>query len=86
MNETFVGKYEQNVEVVRMEIAKLEMRPGDVLVVRSSQRLSQEAMTRIGDVVRKAVPGQRVMVVDPGTEFLLLRQNKATAMDVVKGN
>jgi hypothetical protein len=72
----------QNVEVLRMEIAKLDVAKDDTLVVRMPVKISREGYDQINDVMKRACPGVKILIVDPGTEFLILRPSKT--MDLLR--
>ena len=59
-------------EIIKFEIAKLELAPGDILVVKMSDLASFE-MNRLGTVLSEIVPnGVRVLIVDDKTELSVL--------------
>lgn len=62
-------------EVTRFEIAKLELRAGDKLVVRSEMHLSREQMAHIHDSVKCHLPDDvEVIVLGSGLTVEVLRK------------
>lgn len=56
-------------EELSFEIARLEMKPGDVLVVRPQRPVPAEAAMRIQSYVARALPNTKILVIDPGMEL-----------------
>jgi hypothetical protein len=55
-----------NVVLTPATIAKLELGPDDVVVVRSNAKYTQEEVDRIGQTVKRAVGGNhKVLVLTP---------------------
>lgn len=73
-----------SIEAISVAVAKLNLEPDDVLVVRVSQRISQEMHDRIQSTVKHVFPGRKVMIVDPGTEFVVLRPKSKAPFDIIK--
>lgn len=69
-------------EDLKFEIARLELKPGDVLAVRPQRPLHSEAAARVRAVVQREVPGIKVLVIDPGTELSVV--SKADAKRLAK--
>jgi hypothetical protein len=62
-------------DVTRFEIAKLELREGDSLVVKSDLHLSLEQRKYIEQSLRRFVPDHvKVIVLDSGLTLEVLRQ------------
>lgn len=57
---------------LQFKIARLELRPGDILVVRAPMRLPSETVARLRDMVRQAAPNVRAMVLDAGLDLSVL--------------
>lgn len=53
-------------------VALLRMKPGDVLVVKSAQRMSEETARRLRAQVGHFVPGHQVMVLDGGLDLAVI--------------
>jgi hypothetical protein len=65
--------------VLRVEVAKLELQPGDVLLCQLPERASADEMQRIGAALRQLAPdGVRCAVVDGGAEFTVVRPADVT--------
>jgi hypothetical protein len=66
--------------VLRVEVAKLELQPGDVLLCQLPERASADEMQRIGAALRQLAPdGVRCAVVDGGAEFSVVRSGEMQA-------
>lgn len=64
-------------DVVRLEIAKLELKPGDTLVVRGDFQTSDE-FARMVERVRAIIPsGVSVLVTRPGVELSVVSPSDA---------
>lgn len=49
---------------VHLDVEKLDLSPGDVVLVRSRERLSPEILEAIVEAAARKLPDQRVLVVD----------------------
>lgn len=64
-------------------IAKLQLEPGDILVVKSEKKLSSVQFSRLRDNVQSALdgvglwPAVKVMILDDGLDLSVLRANGA---------
>jgi hypothetical protein len=58
------------------QIARLQLRPGDVLVLKIAQYLPMEAMKRIKDDLDRLVPGIPAMVLDPNVDLSVLTREE----------
>lgn len=81
----------ETVEVLRMEITKLDLQPTDVLVMRLGQKVTGELGKRLQEIMKQVLgPGRKVLFVDPGTDFVILRQKNPggevpiTRLDIVE--
>lgn len=54
------------------QISRLELKPGDMLVLRTKQRLSMQAADCLRESFRKAAPGIRTLVIEDGSELAVL--------------
>ena len=62
-----------NLEVIQAEIAKLELKPGQILAVRFHQKLDVKMFEHIKEYMKWLVPqGVKVVVLDNGTEFIVV--------------
>ena len=58
-----------------LHIAKLDLQPGDILVVKSGRQLSREAADRIRDLIaRTAPPGIRTLLLEPDWDLAVIRE------------
>jgi hypothetical protein len=58
---------------IRFEIAKLNLRPGDVLVIRTMEHYSKEAMGHLVDNFKNLVPnGVKGIVLDSGIDLTVI--------------
>ena len=51
------------------EVKRLELRPGNVLVIRSERPLREEEAAYLSRVMEKLFEGQRVIVLQPGLDL-----------------
>ncbi len=57
---------------IEFKIARLELRPGDVLVVRTKQRLSRAQIDRLADLIKPAIGSHRCLILDSDTDLAVL--------------
>ena len=63
---------------VELAIAKLELRPGDVLVIQPGFRVDNDTARRIVEWAKGILPeGAKCMVVEPGTDLTVIRRESA---------
>jgi hypothetical protein len=62
------------VELKPTTIAKLELGPNDIVVVRSSENISADRADQIGKTVKEAVGDHRVLVLAPNLRIEVLAQ------------
>lgn len=56
-----------------LEVRRLEVRPGDVVVIRTAERLSEAQVARLVGWFKGALPeGVAVAVLDEGTDLVVL--------------
>lgn len=65
--------------IPEFHIARLDLRPGDVLVVKSRRPLSVQDCERIRQILKQEAVGHRVMVLDDGLDLAVL-----TAAEIVE--
>lgn len=53
-------------------IARLELKPGDILVAKSSEHLSREFADRISEWIKLAAPDHMVLVLDARLDLSVL--------------
>lgn len=60
-----------NADLIVTEIKRVELRPGDLIVLRSPYRLTRTSADALVETVRAAIPDRRVMVLllDEGVEI-----------------
>jgi predicted peroxiredoxin len=64
-----------------VEIAKLRLDAGDVLVVKMKGRLPQEAAQRIHETMARVVPaGVKCLVVDPSLDLAVMTRAEIETM------
>ena len=68
-----VGRRSQTVDVIRIEVAKLELGPADVLVLRCDQELSQEELDALHDQAMIASGIDRVLILDKHFEIVVVK-------------
>lgn len=64
-------------EVRAVDLAILDLKPGDTILIRSEQHLDDEAYDQIEKLCRRHLPGHKVVVLDGGLELSVLRQEDA---------
>jgi hypothetical protein len=63
-----------------VEIGKLHLKPGDVLVVRTESRIPMQVSERIRDLVQPKLPsGVQCLVIDPGIDLSVLTRAEIDA-------
>lgn len=71
-----------NTEVVRVEIAKLELRAGDTLVVKSDREITREQAQNMRTHMQRFVGEDvEVLVLGAGMSIEVLRKEAPTACD-----
>ncbi len=60
-----MNEHELTVVLTPATIAKLELGPDDVVVVRSTGNLSAERAQQVGDTVKEAVGDHKVLLIAP---------------------
>lgn len=58
----------------------LPLRPGDLLIFRSEDRLTFEQTERVRGLLEKNIPGHRVLVLDGGADIEVLRREDAACV------
>jgi hypothetical protein len=61
-----------DMESVRFEIARLDLRPGDILVLRFQDRLRPEAIEHIRLTMKDVAGDHRCLVLENGAELAVL--------------
>lgn len=66
---------------LELRIGKLNLAPGDVLVLKSAERFSPDAIARITLYVRRVCgPQHRVLILDGGIDLAVLTRAEIDAM------
>lgn len=73
-----------SVEAISVTVAKLSLEPDDVLVIRMKDRITDQIRDRIQSTAKHVFPGRKVMIVDPGTEFVVLRPKSDAPFNVIR--
>lgn len=68
-------------EDVEFQIAKLDMRQGDVLVARATRIIPSEAAARIRVYLERSLPGTKVVVIDGGLELSVVSKTDAKKLE-----
>lgn len=58
-----------------LRIGRLDIMPGDVLVVKSEQRVSQKIKDDIMEAMKDILPGVKVLVINGNFELEVVHQN-----------
>jgi hypothetical protein len=61
-----------DIDDIEFKIARLELRPGDVLVVKYAKPLPDTTRQRLMAIVQEAAIGHRVLVLDGGLDLSVL--------------
>lgn len=69
-------RYEPLIDI-RFEIARLDLRPGDLLVLKIKERLPMEGMRRVKEMMEGAIGGHKCLVLEGGADLAIL-----TAADI----
>ncbi len=73
------------VNVVAVEIAKLSLRPGDLLVLTLPGHVTDEVRSQAGALFAKLAPeGANVVVLDGGATLSVVRPEEVLAEDAVQ--
>jgi hypothetical protein len=65
-------------EDLPFQIAKLEMKPGDVLVLRPTRPIVSEAASRLHAYVSRAFPDRKILVIGSDVDLSVVSARKAT--------
>lgn len=60
------------IDDIEFKIARLDLRPGDILVFKCKERLPSEAVARMRYDVGKYLGGHRALVLDGGLDIAVL--------------
>lgn len=57
---------------VEVRMRRLEIKPGEILVLSFMHKLSQEAVQRCKDTLQNIVPGSKVIILEEGAELQVI--------------
>jgi hypothetical protein len=60
------------IDDIEFKIARLDLRPGDILVVRCPFLITDTTALRLGAAVREATGGHRALILDGGMDLAVL--------------
>ncbi len=69
-------------EAVRVEVAKLELRPGDSVIIKVPFKIRPEQVDHIWKSVSEAMKDCRVIILDSGMSMEVLRHEEPTKREV----
>jgi len=67
-----MAKADIAVDVISAKIAKLELKPGDVLAVRFPHRLTLEDIERAKEIITAALPDTKHLILGENVELLVI--------------
>ncbi len=70
-------------EEIEFEIARLEMKPGDILAARVTHIVPSEAVARIRAYLERALPGTKVLVIDATLDLSVVSKAEAKKLEGV---
>lgn len=62
-----------------LEVRRVRLEPGDILVLKSKQRLSHEICTRLTEALKRDFPGVPIMILDPDMDLEVVSPAKPKA-------
>lgn len=65
----------KNIEVLRVEIAKLSLEPHDVLVINFPGKITSQEATHTAEVIHQLLPNTKVLISSDGTVFSIVSQS-----------
>ena len=81
-----MAKADMAVDVISVEIARLELKPGDVLVVRfPNYRITDEEIEFVRARVKEELPGAGCLVLGKGVELSVIAARAAEAIEEAAG-
>jgi hypothetical protein len=60
------------IDDIEFKIARLDLRPGDVLVVKCQDRLTTETVRHMQAVIKEACRGHRALILERGMDLAIL--------------
>lgn len=57
---------------ISFTISKLDLKPGDIVIIRCRQRLTQDGVNRLRETMKLAMPDQKALVLEDGMEIAVL--------------
>lgn len=61
-----------DIDDIEFKIARLDLRPGDILVVKCRDRLTRETVVRLQEVIRATAPGHKGLILERGMDLAIL--------------
>jgi len=74
-----ISRLEQNVSSFEFRIGRLDLRPGDVLVVKCSGVLSTEMAGRVARIMRERLPTTPIIIIDRQIDLAVLTKEEIEA-------
>lgn len=69
-------------KAITVEVSKLSLKPGDILVLKSDRNLPQHDIDSIGEHMMRIVPdGVKCAVLEPGFEFQIIESPDKESVD-----
>lgn len=61
-----------SIEDIEFKIARLDLRPGDILVVKCETKLTADMARRMQEVITRVTRGHRTLILEKGTDLAIL--------------
>lgn len=56
------------------EVQRLDLRPGDTIVITSPRRVSKEVFERLKNIARESFPDNKIIVLEAGLDLKVVRE------------
>lgn len=60
------------IDDIEFKIARLDLRPGDILVVKCQDRLQRDTVLHMQEVIKRACPSHRALILERGMDLAIL--------------
>jgi hypothetical protein len=60
------------IDDIEFKIARLDLRPGDILVVKCETKVTPEMARRMQEVITQVARGNRALILEKGTDLSIL--------------
>lgn len=70
-----------NMEAIQVEISKLSLEPGDVVVIRVDHELEDSEMSYLNKMMTEIFPSNRGVVLGKGASLEVVKQENPDASD-----